>query len=250
MPIGGPQQYLCQYNGYVLPGYVQRESFPSDMNIANHQAPFADGSLSEYTGLENKNLTVSLKVWESNFNTAKEQVELGATYLRSKRNGFADLYIQWSDRHYEAMVRKISVENTAGRPVRIMEYNVDFECKPWLVNDATTTISGTGTINTDQVGRTIDDGGWSPTTITVTGTNVTVSGYTDTGDFAGFISIDGAVSNMIINAEEMTAEIASVNRNDLMLWTDYAMYVGPGKTYFTITGASACSISWHDRWYI
>lgn len=250
MPLGGAQNYLCQYNSYQLPGYVQNESFESGMSIANHQAPFADGSLSEYTGLENKPLSVNLKVWETDFATCKEQVELAGTYLRSKRSGFADLYLQWTDRHYEALVQKITMENTAGRSVRLMDYQVQFECKPWLIEDAVSNISGTGTITTDTVNRDISDGGWTPTTITVTGTNVTISGFTSTGDFAGFISISGAVSGMVIDTESMTAEISNVNRNDLMLWTDYAMYVGPGKTSFVVTGASSCSIDWHNRWYI
>lgn len=250
MPLGGGQQYLCKYNNYILPGYVQNESFDSPMSIAGHQATYADGSLSEYTGLENKTLTVSLKVWENTFDDAKNQVELAATYLRSKRAGFADLYVQFSDRHYEALCQNISTNNTAGRSPRLMDYEVTFECLPWLIEDAATTISGTGTIDTDQVSRTIDDGGWSPTIVTVTGTNVTISGYTATGDFAGFISIDGAVTNMVIDSDEMTAEISNVNRNDLMLWTDYQLMVGPGKTTYVITGASSCSISWHNRWYI
>ncbi len=250
MPIGGPQQYLAQYNSYQLPGYVQEESFDSQMNVASHYAIYADGSLSEYTGLQNKALSLRLKVWEQDFLTCKDQVELAATYLRSKRGDFAPLYVQYSDRHYDAMVESIKVQNTAGRAVKLMEYDVQFQCRPWLISDTLHTITGTGTISTDQVSRTINDGGWTPTTITVTGTNVTVSGYTDTGDFAGFISIDGAVTSLVIDSEEMTAEISGVNRNDLMLTADYQMLVGPGKTNYAITGASSCSISYYDRWYI
>lgn len=251
MPLGGSQQYLAKYNNYTLPGYVQNESFSSEMNMSESYADYADGSESEYLGLKNKNLTVSLKVWESTFDTAKEQVELAATYLRSKRAGFADLYLQYSDRHYEAMVQKISLENTAGRSVRLMDYSVDFECKPWLIEDATTTISGTGTITTDLVSRTIDNGGWSPVTITVDGTDVTVSGYNDAGDFTGYVSVSGAVTGLVIDSEACTAEISGVNRNDLMLrYADYQTYVGPGKTTFVITGATACTISYHNRWYI
>lgn len=251
MPLGGSQNYLAKYNTYQLPGYVQNETFMSDQEIADHYAPYADGSpYSEYMGLKNKTLVVRLKVWEQDFATCKDQIELAATYLRSKRQGFADFYLQYTDKHYEALTQSINVENTAGRSVRLMEYEVNFECRPWLINDATSTITGTGLIDTDQVSRTITDGGWTPTTITVTGTNVTISGYTATGDFTGFLSIDGAVSGMVIDSEFYTAEIASVNRNDLMLAADYAIFAGPGKTYFNITGASSCSISYKNRWYI
>lgn len=250
MPLGGPQQYLAQYNSYVLPGYVQEESFDSEMNLASHYAPYADGSLTEYMGLSNKMLSLRLKVWEKDFMSAKDQVQLGATYLRSQRTTFAPLYVQYSDRHYDAKVKSIKVQNTAGRPVRIMEYDIQFECMPWLIEDTLNTITGTGTINTDQVSRTIDDGGWTFANVTVTGTNVTISGYTDTGDFAGFISISGAVAGMVIDSENYTAEISAVNRNDLMLSADYRLLVGPGKTNFAITGASSCSISYYNRWYI
>lgn len=251
MPLGGSQNYLCRYNGHQLPGYVQAESFNSDMNIADHYADYADGSLSEYTGLQNKELTVDLKVWESTFDTAKEQVQLAATYLRSKRAGFANLYLQYTDRHYEALVKTISLDNTAGRSVRLMDYKATFECKPWLINDAVTTISGTGTITTDLVSRTISNGGWTPTVITVNGTNVTISGYTSAGDFAGYISVSGAVTGLVIDSEAYTAEISGINRNDLMMrYADYQVMAGPGKTTYVITGATACSISYHDRWYI
>jgi hypothetical protein len=250
MPRGPDQQYLCKYNNYVLPGYVQQESFDSQMNIADHYATYADGSLSEYTGLQNKQLSVTLKVWEDTFLIAREQVELAATYLRSKKAGFAPLYVAFSDRHYDALCSSIALNNTAGGSTRLMSYDATFECRPWLIRDTTHTITGTGTISTDQVSRTLSDGGWTPATITVTGTNVTISGYTDDGQFTGFASIAGAVSNLIINSEDYTAEISSVNSNDLMNNVDYQIFVGPGKTNFVITGASACTITYSDRWYI
>lgn len=250
MPLGPNPNYLAKYNDYVLPGYVQEESFDSQMNIASHYSTYADGSLSEYTGLQNKMLSLKLKVWEPTYADAKEEIQQAATYLRSKRAGFAPLYVQYSDRHYDALVQTIRMQKAVNSPVRIAEYEVQFECRPWLIGNSLITISGTGTITTNQVSRTLDDGGWTPTYITVTGTNVTISGYTDTGDFTGFISINGAVTNMIIDSEEYTAEISSVNRNDLMLYADYQMLVGPGKTNFAVTGASSCTISYYNRWYI
>jgi hypothetical protein len=84
----------------------------------------------------------------------------------------------------------------------------------------------------------------------MTGTNITVSGYTATGDFAGFISVSGAVTNLIVNSDAFTATIGGVNKNNVMRWADYRVYVGPGKTHYVVTGANACSISWNDRWYI
>jgi len=249
MSLGPTQQYLARYNGYRLPGYVQEESLDSSANIATHQAPYADGSLSEYTGLENKQVSLTLKVWEQDYLSCKLAVGQAATILRSKRNGFAPLYLQYSDRYYEAMTTSIKEGKVAGESIRTLAYQVELACKPWLTSVSGYTLTGT-TVDTDSVSRTIDNGGWTPTTITVTGTNVTISGYTSTGDFAGFISISGAVTNMIIDTENYESTIGGINANDRMLWADYQMYVGPGKTTFVSTGASSMSINYSDRWYL
>lgn len=250
MPLGGSQQYLARYNDFVLPGYVQTEQIESTMNIANHYADYADGSNSEYTGLQNKLLSLSLKVWEPDYPTAKNAVQQAATYLRSRRIGWAKLNVMHSDKYYWALAQKITEDKTAGTSTRILEYQVQFECKPWLISTSGYTLTGTGTVTTDQVGRTIDDGGWTPTYITVTGTNVTVSGYTETGEFAGFVSISGAVTNMIINSDTFTATIGGINANDRMRWADYRIYAGVGKTTFVTTGASSMTINYNNRWYL
>jgi hypothetical protein len=249
MPIGGAQQYLANYNSYTLPGYVQSEQFDSSMNIAAHYADYADGSESEQVGLQNKVLNLVLKVWECDYATAKNEVQKAATILRSKRKGWAPLYVHYSDRYYWAMTPKIGFDKTAGSSVRTLDYQVQFECKPWLISVSGHTLTGTSS-NTDTVGRTIDNGGWTPATVTLTGTNITVSGYTESGDFAGFISVSGAVTNLVIDSEAFTAELANVNANDRMKWADYRMYVGPGKTYFVSTGASSMTIQYNDRWYL
>ena len=259
-PLGPSPSYLAKYNTYVLPGYVQSEHLPSTASVVNHQAPYADGSLSEYTGLDNKIISLVLKVWEPDYLTCKTEVQKAATMLRSNRSSFAPLYVQYSDKYYEAMTQSIRIQKSVPSSVRTLDYEVTFECKPWLTSTATYTISGVGvygsdgikhvSINTEQVSRTISDGGWTPTIITVTGTDVTISGYTATGDAAGFISISGAVTNMVIDSYEYTSKISGVNANDKMLWAGYQTYVGPGITYFDIDGASTCSIAYHNRWYI
>lgn len=248
MPLGSAQQYLAKYNGYQLPGYVQEESFDSRMNIADHYGAYIDGSYSEQTGLGNKDLTLTLKVWEQDYITCKNAVQKAATILRTKKDGYADLYVLYNDRHYEAMAGSVKISKTAGASVRTLNYQASFSCRPWLIRDSTHTLTGTGIINTDQVSRTIDDGGWTPTVVTVTGTNVTISGYTDTIPYTGFISVIGAVSSLVVDSDAFTAEISSVNANDKMANVDYRLFVGPEKTYFNITGASSCSIQYHDRW--
>lgn len=259
MPLGPAPRYLARYNSYVLPGYVQNESFDSSDVLADHP-PIGDGSLSEYTGLENKLLSITNKVWEPTYQDCKTEAEKAATILRTKKNGFADLYLQYSDRHYEAMVKAITIDKAVPSSTRTLNYQVQFECKPWLISDATYTVSGTGVmrsdskyhllLDTDSVGRTIDHGGWTPTTLTMTGTNITVSGYTESGDFAGFLSIDGAVTNVVVNSYDVTTTIGGVNYNDQMLWADYRVFAGTGRTFFEVIGASTCVIEYQNRWHI
>src|SRR5574339_1242920 len=233
MGLGPSQSYLCKYNDHILPGYVQDESFDSTMNIASHYGAYLDGSNSEQTGLSNKSISVTLKVWEQDYLTCKEQVRLAATMLRSNKQGFAPLYIQRADRHYEAMVKTIRLDKAAGTSVRTLDYGVDFECRPWLISDTTYTVSGTGTVT---ITRDLEaDGGWTPTRMLLSGTNITVSGYTAAGDFAGYVSVSGAVSNLYLDSEAYTATIGGVNKNNLIKWIDYRTYVGPGNTTFLTT---------------
>lgn len=244
------QQYLVRYNTYQLPGYCQTESFDSTMSIVQHPAAYVDGSASEMTGLANKNLNLTMKVWQGDYLSAKTEVELAATMLRSNRSGFSPLYVQYTNRHYDALVKTITTQKQVGSSVRTLDYDIAFECRPWLIDDSLKTITGTGTINTDQVTRTIADGGWTSTVLTISGTNVTVSGYTDSGMFTGYISTTGAVSNLIVDSSAFTATIGGINANNQMVNTDYRLYVGPERTNFAITGASSATITYNNRWVL
>ena len=241
MPLGPAQQYLAKYNGYQLPGYVQNESFDSVMNVAQHYGAYIDGSFSEETGLANKALTLELLVWETNYLTCKQQIDLATTYLRSHRGGFAPLYVMHADKHYDAMIKSITVDKAVGSSVRILNYKVDFECRPWLIGEVQHTISS----DTDEVGRTMDNGGWTPTIVTLNGTSI--SGITSDGQSTGTIVTTG-VSGLVIDTEAFTATIGGVNKNALVTTKDYRLYVGPGRTTFTVAGSA--SIQYFDRWYI
>lgn len=183
--------------------------------------------------------------------TCKDQVRLAATMVRSTRD-FAPLYIGYTDKHYMAMGKSVTTDKEAGTAVRTLDYEVQFECRPWLIGEVLHELIGTTTVDTDSVGRTINNGGFTPTTVTVTGTNITISGYTSTGEFTGFISVSGTVTDLVIDSEAFTATTSSgtVNMNTYMSTVDYRLNVGPGKTTFDITGASSCEISYYDRWYI
>jgi hypothetical protein len=247
--------YLVKYNNYTLPGFAQRESFDSVTNIADHYAAYVDGSLSEDLGLANKQLTVGMKVWEQDYMTCKDQVQLAATMVRSTK-AFAPLYVGYTDKHYMAMGKSVTTEKDAGTSVRTLDYEVQFECKPWLQSDTTHVlhygaVTDPVTITTDVVGRTIANGGWTPTTLYISGENITVSGYTSTGEFTGFISISGQVAQYGIFSEDFVAINASgVNVITEIMPVDFRLYVGPGKTSFYITGAVWARLEYNDRWYI
>jgi phage-related protein len=166
--------------------------------------------------------------------------------LRGNRKDFKRLYIQNPDRYYLGLAKTMTVNSEAQN--RVTDYDVTWECKPWLLSDTMYTISGAGLINTGA--RNITNGGWSPTKIALTGTNVTVSGYTDTIPFTGYISVSGFVDNLIIDSEEYEVTLNGERRNDLMRNYEFQTYVGPDKTYFNITGATHCVITYQDRWYL
>jgi hypothetical protein len=185
-----------------------------------------------------------MKAVGTSYLDAKLQAQKGATIVRSSKT-FTKLYIQYWDRYFEALTRKISIEKDVRESMKSVDYKIEFESKPWLTSEQIYTISGTGLINTDIIGRDLTHGGWTPTIIRLTGTNVTVSGYTSTGEFAGYISVSGAVTDFEINSE---AYSSSDNRN--IYNPDYMMYVGPGKTYFNISGATDFILTYHNRWYL
>jgi hypothetical protein len=250
MPLGPSQAYLAKFNGHILPGYVQNESFDSVLNISSHYGAYVDGSNSEDLGLSNKNVSVSLKVWEKDYLSCKEQIQLAATMVRSVRGKFAPLYIGYTDRYYTAMAKSIKTEKQVYTNIRLAEYDVEFECLPWITGEALHTVSGTGLISTDQVSRTISNGSQTPTVVTITGTDVTVSGYTSTGDFTGYFAVSGAVVDLIVDSINFSASMGDDNMNGNMLTTDYQLNVGVGKTNFLVTGATDCSITYNDRWYL
>lgn len=234
---------------FRLAGYLQSEGLVSDMDTGDYYSPYSDGSRSEYLGLTNKSLPITMRIWKGNNATLadlKADFEETASYLRTAK-GYMRLYLYYPDKYYEVLTQDINYDKSVDSSSRILDYNVDFEAKPWLYSVSGHTLTGTGTLVTS--GRTIDNGGWTPTIVQVTGTDVTISGFTAT-DFTGFITISGAVTNMIIDTERGQATIGGQYANHLMYDKDFSLYVGPGETTFVITGASSCVITYKDRWYL
>lgn len=243
-PTSNAQRYLVRFNDQTLPGYAQSESIDSQMNLITYTAPYKDLTLKEYLGLLNKTIVMTLRLWEATYLLCKERLRDAATILRSARD-FSELYIQRSDRHYLALVKSIKAEKAVESGSKTLDYVVEFDAKPWLIENQEHTITGIGTVST--TGRTLNDGGWTPTVVTVSGTNVTITGTTATGADAGQITITGTCTNLVIDTELFTATEGGINKNDIMN-KDYSLYVGPGVTNFQITGASSCTIQYHNRW--
>jgi hypothetical protein len=240
IPTSGMARYLVQYNGHLVPGYAQSESYDSIANTASHYTAYFDSSLSEYIGLENKIISLTMKVWEPTYLECKLKVQEAATILRSVRKQFARLYIQRTDRYYLAMPKSLKMAKDVSSSGKFIDYDMEFEAKPWIIEDRINTISGTGIIDTGA-----RFGGWTPTTILVTGTDITISGLTEQGQDTGTISISGYVENFVVDTEDFTS-----GNNAVITPKNYGIYVGPGKTYFTISGATSCIITYQNRWYL
>jgi hypothetical protein len=230
--------YVVKFNGFDLPGYAQSEEMDSQIRIEKKY------SLTESVGLGNKNVDVKMRLFERDYIAAKSKLEYAATILRSKRRAFARLYIQRLDRYYLAITTKLNYSKNASEIGFLLDYSVEWEAKPWLISNNTYILEGSGDLNTDSVGR------WTPARVTITGTDVTISGYTEAGDFAGYIAVNGSVTNLVIDTENYTATIGGVNANQHLADYNYGIYIGPGKTNFTVTGASSVQIKYENRWYL
>lgn len=231
---------LVKYNNYTLPGYLQNETFNSVEEIViNGQRP-----VTEYYGLRNKEIPLTLLILADTYQAAKAQILEAASMLRSNRSGWSRLSIHRTDRYYLAKTKSISMSQQAGTKENAAAYTVTFETTPWLYG-AEHEINGTTLVDTGA--RSLDDGTWTPATLTLTGTDITISGYTDTGDFTGYVSVSGAVTNLVVDTENYSATMNGVNKNEMMNY-EYQLYIGSGKTNFAVTGATACSIKYTDRW--
>lgn len=250
MPLGPPQQYIVTYNGYQLPGYAQSENDPNELTVADHYAFGWDGSMTQLVGLVNKQLSMEFLVWEPTYRACKDEYHKATTILRTRRDGFAPLYVDYDDRYLNAVVQSVTYQQEASASKRILRYQVAFETEPWWLGvDELEITGGTGTLDTDAVSRTFDDGGWSPIYADISGTDVTISGYSDTERFTGYVSVSGTVANFIVDTSLSSSFFDDGTGDKYMRWADYGIWVAPGKTSWVVTGASAVSLKYHNRWY-
>jgi len=241
------QDFWLRYGTYTLPGYLQQENSDSGNRLTAHEGPFKDGSLSEDLGLSNKSLNLRFKLLGETYDDLKTEVFKAGSILRSTRGRYEKLYLTNLDRYYLVRPKTISMHsNAADGALRTLEYEVEFDAKPHIYTDVSHTIVGAGNIDTGI--RPISEGGWTPARITVTGTNVTVSGYTEYNEFTGYFAVSGAVTNLVIDSDTYTATTNGQNKNNLMRNLDYTIYVGPGRTYFAVSGASNIEVTWSNRW--
>jgi hypothetical protein len=322
-------RFLVKYNGYILPGYIQGETHDNEFQVTDYTAPYSDDPYSENMGESPKSLTIPMLVWGDDYNDCKTQIRKAATYLRSKRKGYAKLYLGNSDRYYQVIPVSIKYQKAAKDIQTLSTYEITFKTKPYSESDiihylrvydgsniygervadtdSATLIdampvtseayfepmppySGGAydpfptryltaadinlTVNPTTTPRTLDNGGFSPCFVTTVWSDpttshnpVTVLAYTDTGEFCGYMSLTTQdYQSGYTNSMGTTTESASpffidginkvavdgfgTNIEGLMDTPDYRIYVGPGKTYFTVSGAYAIEFMWRDRWYI
>lgn len=245
MPLGPAQEYIVTYNGEQLPGYAQSEDDPSEATLVDNYAFGWNGSITQFSGLVNKQLKMQFKVWEPTYRDCKDQYHYATTILRSKRDGFADLRVDFDDRHFVAKTKTISYNQTVDQNAhtKLLTYTVEWDCMPWIIANDPIELSGFSD-NIVTTGRTLDDGGWSPVYLVVTGTNFTISGYTATEPFTGFVSVSGSVDNFVIDTENATS-----TDDSRMKWKDYGLWVGAGETTFATEGVEGYFLTYYNRWY-
>jgi hypothetical protein len=129
-------RYLVKYNGYQLPGYAQTERFDSVLRVEEHQTVYDPTDAMEDIGLQNKTLSVTMKVIGENYLDCKNQVLEAATIAMSSKR-FTKLYIGYTDRYYMALVKKFSATKSVSEGMRTMDYTVEFEAEPVIYSDTT-----------------------------------------------------------------------------------------------------------------
>lgn len=241
--MGRPaRRYIVTYNGFQLPGYAQSEDDPLTVSLVDHYAFGVDGSISQTKGMENKSFSMDFKIWEDTYQACKNKYYNAVTALRSRRDGFARLFVDYTDRYFNATVRSITYTQRAEQSKKLLTYSVEFNTQPWMTGIEHHVIEGPNS-TTEDVGRTLDSGGWTPALVILSGTNPTVSGYSAT-QFTGYISISGVVTDFEIDTENSFSTDDSA-----MNYKEYGLWVAPGTTWFDTTGVTDMTISYFDRWY-
>lgn len=244
-PTSTNQTFIIKYNNYNLPGYAQKEADDSTESIFTSYTPYIQKSSSELTGLVNKGLSLNMLVWESSYALCKAQVKRAVNFLRTAKT-FKKLYVGNLNDYYLAIPTEISIEKSVPASPRTLAYEVTFNCKPWVYSNDLYQFTGTEEVVT--TGRTLLDGTWTPVRLMVTGEDIIIRGITETGLETGLIEISGFAESLLIDSEEHTAFMSGVSRLDMITNKDFYLYVGPGVTTFTITGATNCIIQFQNRW--
>lgn len=246
----GPPEYVVIYDNFQLAGYPQSESIMTTVNLADLEAFEWDGATTQNIGLSNFTLSITFAIYDvAGWHSAKTQYLLTRSRLLSSQGDYRALNIDGHEGSYRAQIKSVNYSKDVTTNRRLLEYTVEFECQPWAISEIPRSLASfsSGILTTDDVNRTINDGTWTPTIINLTGTNVTVSGYTDT-ESTGYISVSGYVSGMIIDSEQATVTVFDGNGEPYLYSVDPQMYVGVGKTSFETTGVDNITISYKNRW--
>lgn len=231
--------YVVTYNGSDLPGYLQNEDIPVNMNSASAKVMSRDGGFLTQYGADFKEINLTFRVISRLGGSATGLQHLAdckdqwraALAIVARVDGLAQLYIGDTDRYVNALFLSSTAPLEAPTTKR-MTYTLKFSAEPWFNGSLQSTskaISGNDTItlNPGSSRRT-----YPVFTIPTGITGITI---TDQGPSGKSFSIAGAHANAIVVdcGTLVVSQLGIPDYSVLASDPDFGMYY-EGDTNFTV----------------
>jgi hypothetical protein len=145
-------QYKIQFNGDVLPGYVQSYDDPGGFRIAESNAVGGDGSTRRTHGAASRTVTVTLRVLSrlgtdasgrAHFDDCEAQYRDALAIAARAQDNASNLYIGDSDRYLPASLESWSSPRHAPEHRRA-DYTLTFKTDSWYRSTSSATGSRSG----------------------------------------------------------------------------------------------------------
>lgn len=149
--------YRVQYDGNLLPGYVQTEEQPLTFRVSKQDILNRNGGLLYHSGAGVRDIPLTFHVLSrlstystglDHLNDCKAQYKEALSILSRASSTGASLYVGDMTRYTTATVESITAP-LASDTSRMISYTVKFTAQPFYLDDTekTATFSGNGTVN-------------------------------------------------------------------------------------------------------